>query len=265
MNLIPSNIFLILFLFGFASCTTSVDIRNDYLKKGITEEDILKGKDLLNKMEDACGGRQNWSKYTYGIFIQKADWYGRTKISSWDTLPQLFQMTCKLESNDSELILLNGKNKGSKFWINGDIYSAQKLNDDIVKVNKNPYHEKMIFKNYWFQFAFRIGEAQIISYAGEEKINDKTYNVLYATWGEETANKNYDQFLLYLDQSTNQLEILHFTVRDKMRKVSLTAEFKDFRKVNDFELPFSQFVKYGKPGADGVKFHENHYQAITFE
>ena len=113
--------------------------------------------------------------------------------------------------------------------------------------------------------SIRIREAQIISYGGEETINGKTYNVLYATWGAEAANTDYDQFLLYLDQSTNKLEILYFTVRDKMNKISVTAEFKDLRKVDDFELPFSQFDRYGNPHDDGIKFHENHYLEIGFE
>ena len=60
----------------------------------------------------------------------------------------------------------------------------------------------------------------------------KSIYLLYATWGNEEANIEYDQFMLYLDKTTNRIEILYFTVRDKMKRISLTAEFKDFKKNN---------------------------------
>ena len=89
------------------------------MKKGLNENDIQKGKELLNKMELAYGGKEEWEKYKYGEFKQKADWYGRTKLSNWDTVPQLFKMKCELGSNNSEMILLNGKNKGIKILDRG--------------------------------------------------------------------------------------------------------------------------------------------------
>lgn len=260
-------IFSFLIFLGFAgifSCKQPVDIRNTYLKNGITEENVQKGKELLNLMEKAYGGRSQWEQYRYGEFSQKADWYGRREISHWDTLPQLFHLKCELGSNNAAMTILNGNTQGNKYWINGNIFEQQIGSEQRSEVKKNSYHEKMVYKNYWFQFPFRIKEATIISYGGEEVLNGKTYELLYATWGEEKANTDYDQFLLYLNKSTYQIEKLHFTVREKMGGVSLTAEFRDFRKVDGFLLPFSQHVRKGKPSKNGIKLHENHYQDIKF-
>ena len=124
--------------------------------------------------------------------------------------------------------------------------------------------DKLLFKNYWFQFPFRIGEASIIAYAGEGAINGKTYDLVYATWGSESANNEFDQFILYLDKDTRFVEYLYFTVREKLPGVSLTAKFADFREVDKMLLPHSQFVRKGKTHRDGIKLHENHYESIQF-
>ncbi len=255
---------LIIFVLAVFSCNTSVDIRNAYLKNGITESDVKLGKELLTKMETAHGGRTNWERYRHGEFVQVADWYGRTKLSHWDTIPQRFKMVCELGSNNSEMVLLNGKNTGKTFIVKDDQFFEKEVNKKPVDIDQNQFYEKMIFKNYWFQFPFRIGEAAIISYGGEEEINGKQYQIVYATWGSEKANNDYDQFLLYLDKTTHRLEILYFTVRDKMKRITLTAEFKNFKNTSDFILPHSQFVRQGKPTKEGMKFHENHYQEISF-
>ncbi len=191
---------------GSLSCNHPIDIRNSYLKKGITEASIQKGKELLELMENAYGGRSQWEQYQSAEFTQKADWYGRDEISHWDTLPQLFQLKCELGSNNAVMTILNGNTRGNKYWIKDNVFEQQIGSEQRREVKKNSYHEKMVYKNYWFQFPFRIGEAQILSYGGEEVLNGKTYELLYATWGEEKANAQYDQFLMYLDKSTHLIQ-----------------------------------------------------------
>lgn len=122
----------------------------------------------------------------------------------------------------------------------------------------------MIYKNYWFQFPFRIGEASIIAYAGEGIVNGNTYDLLYATWGSEQANRQYDQYILYLDQETKLVEWLHFTLREKVNFLHITAQFTDFKTVNGIIAPFTQYVKFGSPVNGGRKMHENRYQWVQF-
>lgn len=256
---------LLLLLLISISCNSPIDIRNEYLKKGTTKNDLIKGQELLDKMEKAYGGRDNWENNQYGEFTQIADWYGRLMISNWDVVPQKFKLKCELATNNSEMTLINGKNKGKKYWIENNKYYEKRLSGKKKQTEKNHYHEKMIFKNYWFQFPFKIREASIICYAGKEKIKEQEYNIVYATWGTKKANDKYDQFLLYLNTKTNRIDKLYFTVREKFNKITLTAEFKNFKLVNKNILPFSQYVRYGNPHNDGIKFHENHYQEIVLK
>ena len=258
---------LLLFFLSFFGCTCSVvkplDIRNDFLKKELQQTDYEKGKALILQMENAYGGKENWLAYEKGTFIQRADWYGRKKISGWDTVPQRFEMTSYFGTDNSELTLLNGKNKGTKWGIqNGNFYS-QKTNQEKDLKRNNHQADKLLFKNYWFQFPFRVGEAAIIASAGKGEIKGKTYDLVYATWGSEKANKEYDQFLLYLNEETHLIEYLHFTVREKFNAISFTARFDNFKAVDNLVFPFVQYVTQGKPQKSGMKMHENHYEAVS--
>jgi len=239
-----------------------VDIRNSYLKNDLKAADYEKGKTLIKQMEKAHGGKEEWLSYKNGVFIQLADWYGRLGISNWDVVPQRFELTCELGGDDSELLLINGPNKGTRWGVeNGKTY---KLNSTNVKefTEKNHYTDKLLYKSYWFQFPFRVGEAEFISYAGEAVVNNITYDLVYATWGSEKPNSTYDQFILYLNKKTHLLEWLYFTVREKAAGVAISAHFDNFKYVNKVILPHDQYVTRGAPGANGFKFHENHYEII---
>ncbi|MEO1435047.1 MAG: hypothetical protein AAFV80_05880, partial [Bacteroidota bacterium] len=119
-------------------------------------------------------------------------------------------------------------------------------------------------KNYWFQFPFRISEATYIAYAGETEFKGQAYDLLYATWGSEGPNTTYDQYVLYLNKETHYCEWLHFTLREKVKPMQLTAQFTDFRSINGVTLPFNQYITIGPPGKVWMKMHENTYQWIQF-
>jgi len=222
------------------------------------------GQVLLGEMQEAYGGKERWLSYEKASFSQIANWYGdRLGISGWDTLPQQFEMTSYLGTDNSQVTLLNGPNSGQtwavKDWKTYRFYPNRKVNIENVK-----YQHKLIYKNYWFQFPFRISEAPIIYYGGQRKVNGETYDLLYATWGSEKANRSFDQYLLYLDPETKLIEWLHFTLREKVNFLHLTAQFDDFKEVNGIIVPFTQYVSFGSPGSGGLRMHENRYQWIQF-
>lgn len=255
-------LFLILTSVVIYSLYYALDIRTASLLDGVEAADYKKGRALIAEMETAYGGKEQWKAYKEGTFIQLADWYGRKAISHWDTLPQRFVLHCELGTNNSELKLLNGPNTGIRWGIeNGESYSIHP-NQEKKAEEYNRYSDKLLFKSYWFQFPFRIGEAEFISYAGEAIIEGQAYDLVFATWGSEEANTTYDQFILYLNKETHLIDWLYFTVRDKVPAVPICAKFGNFKYVDKILLAHDQYVMQGKPGAEGIKLHENHYEVI---
>ena len=256
---------LIIVIGGLWWFNRPVDIRNKYLRHSLTADDYEKGKALIREMETAYGGKEAWLRQLMVSFVQRAEWYGRQKISHWDTLPKRFELRAKPGSDNCEMTLLNGPNTGTIWGVeNGQTYT---FDQDRNRKNTEPnaYTDKLIYKNYWFQFPFRIGEAPIIAYAGSEELEGKNYDLIYATWGSEKANPEYDQFVLYLNKESRLVEYLHFTVREKFGAIGLTAKFEDFRRIGPFRLPQSQFVRLGNPLKKGLKMHENHYELIQLD
>lgn len=240
------------------------DLKADFHPDQFTQEEIEQGKSLISAMQDACGGMNTWKSYDQAMFTQVADWYGRKPISGWDTLPQLFEMTSILGSNDATMILKNGPTAGSGVkWQDGQFYLVNSSGQE-VKSEPNHFLEKLIYKTYWFQFPFRISEAEFIGHAGQKEVDGINYDLVYATWGSEAVNETYDQFILYLHPETHLLHHLHFTVRERLSAARLSARFEDYREVDGFRLPFSMYVTNDAPEDHGVKMHENHYQSIRF-
>jgi len=126
----------------------------------------VKGKALISKLEDACGGYDNWKNYSTAQFTQTADWYENE--TNWTINPQEFKMTCSVGNSDGTLTLLNGPKKGTTWNIKkGMTYTADGKPDSE---NQTMIWHKQDYKTYWFQFPFRIREADIVSYGGQRKI-----------------------------------------------------------------------------------------------
>lgn len=241
------------------------DIKPAYLGDILSEKDIVKGQTLMQEMQAAYGGMDKWTAYKTASFSQEADWYeDKLGMSGWGISPQLFEMTSNLGTDESELTLMNGDNKGQTWGIQDWKTYQKKHNGEKDFLENGTYESKLVFKNYWFQFPFRISEAPIVAYAGESTVEGETYDLLYATWGSATANREYDQYVLYLDQETRLVEWLHFTIRDKAKFANSSTHFTDFKTINGIVAPYSQYITLGSPESDGRKLHENRYKWIQF-
>lgn len=248
---------------GLTQCGLS-DVRTDYIKKGLQEQDYEKGKAVLAKMETAYGGKDKWLSQETATYTQTADWYGKLKVSGWDTVPQSFQMQTQLGTTEGSLTLLNGKNKGTQWQFEKDKSNSIAPDGSISPLSSRAI-EKIVFKNYWFQFPFRIGEAEIIAYAGEATIQNEPYHLVFATWGSLKPNADYDQFLLYIHQDTYRLEYAEFTARDLNRMMKPVTHFDDFKTVDGFTLPHIQYVWLGSPDKPKVRLHENRYDKVMLK
>lgn len=236
------------------------DIRNDYLKKGIKSGDREKGKQLIAQLEEACGGYEKWESYQTGSFTQTADWYDNE--TNWTINPQDFQMTCSLGGSDGTLTLVNGPKEGSTWKVKDGMTYNSDGQPDLE--NQEMIWHKQSYKSYWFQFPFRMREADIYSYAGQREIEEVNYDIVYVTWHSETPNSKYDQYMLYLHPETHQLEWLEFTLRDRHPMAGGISQFTNFKENNGIRLPMSQYISMGTLDKPMKKLHENHYQQFSF-
>ena len=107
------------------------------------------------------------------------------------------------------LTALNGPLEGQGWALEDGKHFDLRDGERIAKARPDP-HTKVIIKNWWFQFPFRITEATVVAYAGQEEVGGTTYDRVYATWGSAEPNDTWDQYLLYLHPDTKRMEWYYF-------------------------------------------------------
>lgn len=252
-------VFLCLMLWSCQSTKDSgQDILSFYLKKELSQNDFTQGKKLVQSAQLAYGGKDVWKAYNVARFHQQADWYGNLEASGWDELPQHFAMVTQLDSYNCEFFLINGKNKRQNWGIEeGKTYLLNANKEKEFQESK--YKDKLIKKNFWFQFPFRIDEAETIAYLGSKESSGQKYDLVYL---KGLTNDYFEDFVLFLNSKSRLIELVHYTEKEGSRLTQKTSQFTNFKKVKSLFLPYSQLVRAGKPDEAGSKLHENQYVEI---
>jgi len=123
--------------------------------------------------------------------------------------------------------------QGSKpYWItkNGRV---RKTDSENIKFWLPTYQ-------YFFEFPFRILNADTIAYVGEKMIGENLCNGVFASWNTLSPQKNIDQYLIWINKETKRIEKLEYTIRDAYAYNFLTGAifYKDYKYFdNEILLP----------------------------
>ncbi len=235
------------------------DIRPAELMDGISAEQASKGREMLAEMQQAYG-LSVWSELKTADFKMTSVWH--VEDSGWLHNPQEFELKAYgMGSDDADLIFLNGPKVGEGWAVKDGKHFDLRGGEHIAKSVPDP-HTKVLIKNWWFQFAFRITEADFIGYAGDENVRGINYQRVYATWGSEEPNETYDQYLLYIHPESKRMEWYYFTFREANPAARISIEQSDFRTVDGVLVPFVSTVRRAPPGKEAPLVHENTYNSI---
>ena len=91
----------------------------------------------------------------------------------------------------------------------------------------------------------------MVLYAGERKLGDKTYDLVYLTWGKQQPQKMVDQYVVWINRRTKLIEWVRYTVRDFGGFVTSYMEYSDFREVGGLKIGFNMRTT-DKAGAKGI-------------
>lgn len=200
------------------SCKT-VDLRTDYvLNKPETNEATRKGKALLQEAYEAMG----YDK------LLAADVYETTANFSWkkgfllfpvNSLPgnnnKDLQFRFAVNNFDGQVKYLEGRKKNRVYGLQSwQGYYAKDTDADPVECNSRRYEWGLASYHYLLEAPMRLLNAEIIKYAGTREVNGITYDLVFATWGSEEPNKEFDQWLVYIHPETKFIDISELTVRD---------------------------------------------------
>ena len=116
---------------------------------------------------------------------------------------------------------------------------------------------------YFIEIPLRVFEANVISYAGERKMNGRTFDLVFATWKTGNPQKDIDQYILWIDQANHRLAQMQYTVRDEYKWIHATLKYTKYETKDGILIPSEMKVNLFGPEKKKV-FHKVSIKNIKF-
>lgn len=91
---------------------------------------------------------------------------------------------------------------------------------------------------YFFEFPFRILNADTFAYVGDDYVKDQLCDGILVSWNTLEPQKNIDQYLVWINQETKLIEKLEYTIRDAYNFLTGAIYYEDYKYFDgDILLP----------------------------
>jgi len=264
--IIPALAILVLFL----TCKTS-DLRTETIKnEGINADNQQKAKIIVGEALMKMNAKKWLEHKTYEV-IGSDYWYPLLfmNLSPWPAKNGAkIRHTFATNTFDSKIQWLDGKLMGEVMGIQSWQLYRKEIKGDYSKIKKDSKISFILPTIHYFnELLIRLSNAQIVVYAGEEKIGDDVFDLIFCTWDSPKPNK-HDQYLMYINQKNKRLERVSYTIRDNYmwtpKSFYGTAVYSDFKEVDDITIPFKMEVfPFGQ--TKKMKVHTYTIESIIFD
>jgi len=211
LSLIMNNYLMYLLL--SAMCISCTDQKSNEVSKSI-----------LQPTFDAHGGLDNWKSFK-GLAFSLINDRGETQDTQ-QIITDLEKRFERITSTES-IIGYDGK----EYWKTILDTSANRTNPEFV-IN---------LQFYFFAMPFVLADPGVyLESLGKKKIGQESYDVVKATFGDSIGVAPKDQYLLYLDENTQRLEALLYSVTyfnpDNAEKYGALV-YTDWQEIDGMLLP----------------------------
>jgi hypothetical protein len=221
--------FLLLFTTVFVSCENEKKVESTEIET-VTKEDISTSiyPESITKVFDAHGGIDNWNKMQTLSFTMEKPIGKEVTTTNLKTRAELVDTPTYSMGYD-----------GSHLWVN-------EKEGNEYKGNAKFYKGLMM---YFYAMPFIVGDEGIIYEETEPLVFEgKTYPGILISYDAGVGVSPDDQYVLYFDSETGQMEWLSYTVtfgKDEKSKDFRYIRYNDWQTVNGLILPNSvSWYKY---------------------
>ncbi|PHR21044.1 MAG: hypothetical protein COA38_19015 [Fluviicola sp.] len=222
----------------FSGCVNVFKLADLRTDKENSNSNPEKAQQLMEEMGIAHG-ISNWdSIQTYHVTFED-EFYGFIGKQAHPYKEQKFSLSLNYapKTFNGQLEILSGKEKGN-IWGLQSWETYHKDKDGNLSAKKN---EDMKFwlptYQYFIEFPSRIQEATSIDYLGEKIIDGVKTEGIIASWNTIEAQKDVDQYLIWIDSESKRIVKIEYTVRDMFRFISGATYFQDYKEYNGLLLP----------------------------
>lgn len=243
------NTLITLLIIGSLSGCKLSDLRTDYLlENGITESSEEKGGRILEEVYRNQGFDKLETFQTYSV-VGSDHWKGLLGKTGnpWPVNEDKIKIRYITNTFDSQLEVLEGKKKGLIAGLQSwSYYEGTEEKLEFQKPDKGTRFVLAAYQ-YFFELSSRLRNAPIIAYAGEEEAFGESYDKVFATWEDAEPNKNFDQYLLWINKETKLIDFVSYTLRENFlpgpKGIYGTLEYRDYQEVDGLKIPFNHTVR----------------------
>ena len=222
-----------------SSCLSDIRPKDYRSESLISEESKLKGIALLEKYSKFSGAEKwaNVRSYEVDFADDFLGFKGRF-ARPYSQKSNRFRLRYNPSKMTGELEFRNGEDIG-KIWGYDEGITYTRLNRTAPKIAKK---DKSIdfwipAYQYFIEFPFRIKTAEIIHQLGEKKYGLEMYDLVFVTWKSVKRQRKFDQYLLWINQSTGLIDKLQYTIRDQNGILKGTAIISDYEEYDGLRIP----------------------------
>lgn len=229
---------------------------------GLSESE-QKARNVLSECWTAHGWDTSKTKTVSAVYVD--DWSVGPKalqqFNNWPhTTQELQHDFISFKLGHSKVKLLNGPSKNEVWGVDGKV-PYKIIDGTLHKIKDSNMYPALVGKEYFIQLPYWIKKVPITAYVKDTIVDTKRYHLVFGTWKTLEPNKDFDQYVYWINADTKLLEIVQYTIRAVDPKAVGFVVFDDFRSVEGVQIPFVHRLGY-LPTKEGI-IHEMRFHSIV--
>jgi len=159
---------------------------------------------VVDHLTQALGGKQAWDNTRYIRF----NFLGR-RTHWWDKATGRHRLEGQTKEGQHYVVVENLNTKEGSVWLDGKKVEGEKTQEML----KNAYGA-WVNDTYWLLEPYKLRDPGVnLSYAGEEKLDGKTYDKLAVSFGQVGLTPG-DRYWVYVNRDTGLMDRWEYILQD---------------------------------------------------
>ena len=151
---------------------------------------------IADQVMTELGGQKTWDETRYLRFG-----FGGRRLHWWDKWDGRYRLEGKTKEGQSYVVLMNLNTRAGAAWLDGQPLAGEAL----AKQLENAYGA-WINDTYWLLMPYKLQDPGVnLTYAGEEKIDDATYDKLALSFDHVGLTPG-DHYWAYVNRATHRMD-----------------------------------------------------------
>lgn len=199
-------------------------------------DSLPNGQTTIENIINKAGGLVEWRNSGIVSFKITDEWFTRTYLTGSPWREKKLEAIIDWAPNNEENTRLINETTKVNYGVQADrTYTVDE--NGVKETNKNLQDFYINTVRYIIEMPFRAYDAEIKKFMGQVEIEGKKYYRVFYSWETTQPVKDIDQFILYINVETAEVEYATFTVRGSNKRDYTSVKFSRFNTYDRFKIP----------------------------